>query len=94
VKKRRRADSSPEVAAAERSEADRLLEPLIVVTVSHYRIDRTKACGRTGKQLQQSLSDHVQLLDQRAASGTDYLREQFLKAADELRDRTDADSTA
>ena len=29
--------------------------PVIVVTVSHYRIDRTTACGRTGKQLQQSL---------------------------------------
>ena len=29
---------------------------LIVVTVSHYRTDRTPSCGRTGKQLQQSLS--------------------------------------
>ena len=28
---------------------------LIVVTVSHYRIDRTPSCGRTDKQLQQSL---------------------------------------
>ena len=27
-----------------------------MVTVSHYRIDRTPSCGRTGKQLQQSLS--------------------------------------
>jgi hypothetical protein len=27
-----------------------------VITVGHYRIDRTKAYGRTGKQLQQSLS--------------------------------------
>ena len=42
----------------------------------------------------QETSNHLQFLDQRAVSGTDYLREQFLKAADELRDRTDADSTA
>lgn len=39
-------------------------------------------------------SNRVQFLDERAASGTDYLRDRFLKAADELRDRTDADSTA
>ena len=42
----------------------------------------------------QETSNHLQFLDQRAASGADYLREQFLKAADELRNRTDADSTA
>ena len=28
---------------------------LTAVTASHYRIDRTPSCGRTGKQLQQSL---------------------------------------
>jgi len=42
----------------------------------------------------QETSNCVQLLDERAASGTDYLRDQFVKAADELRDRTDADPTA
>lgn len=34
------------------------------------------------------VSRHVQFLDERAASGTDYLREQFDSAADELRERT------
>jgi len=29
--------------------------PLIVITVSRYRIDRTMACGRTGKQSRRSL---------------------------------------
>jgi uncharacterized Zn finger protein len=36
-------------------------------------------------------ADHVQFLEKRAASGTDYLQEQFVRAADELRERTDAD---
>jgi uncharacterized Zn finger protein len=36
-------------------------------------------------------ADHVRVLEQRAASGTDYLQEQFVRAADELRERTDAD---
>jgi len=38
-------------------------------------------------------TDHVQFLEERAVSGTDYLREQFVRAADELRERTDADPT-
>jgi uncharacterized Zn finger protein len=42
----------------------------------------------------QETSNRVQFLDERAASGTDYLRDRFLEAADELRDRTDAGSTA
>ena len=36
-------------------------------------------------------ADHVRFLEKRAASGTDYLQEQFVRAADELRERTDAD---
>jgi len=36
-------------------------------------------------------TEHVRFLEERAASGTDYLREQFVRAADELRERTDAD---
>jgi len=36
----------------------------------------------------QENSNHVQFLDERAALGTDYLQEQFIKAADELRKRT------
>jgi len=38
----------------------------------------------------QETSNRVQFLDERAASGTDYLQEQFIKAADELRERTGA----
>lgn len=37
-------------------------------------------------------SNNMQFLDERATTGTDYLREQFVNAADELRERTDADS--
>jgi uncharacterized Zn finger protein len=36
-------------------------------------------------------ADHVRFLEKRAVSGTDYLQEQFVRAADELRERTDAD---
>ena len=38
-------------------------------------------------------ADHVRFLEGRATSGTDYLREQFARAADKLRERPDADPT-
>ena len=49
----RTAEAVTEIAA---DAAGARIRAVIVVTVSHYRIDRTIACGRTGKQLQQSLS--------------------------------------
>ena len=48
-------------------------------------------CVATGNLDATEIENHVEFLDERAASGTDYLRERFRSAADELRDRTDAD---
>jgi uncharacterized Zn finger protein len=38
-------------------------------------------------------ADHMRFLEERSASGTDFLREQFVGAENELRERTDADLT-
>jgi uncharacterized Zn finger protein len=48
-------------------------------------------CVANGEFGVEETTEHVRFLEERAASGTDYLREQFVRAADELRERTDTD---
>jgi uncharacterized Zn finger protein len=48
-------------------------------------------CVVAGEFGVEETTEHVRFLEERAVSGTDYLREQFVRAADELRERTDTD---
>jgi uncharacterized Zn finger protein len=48
-------------------------------------------CVVAGEFGVEQTTEHVRFLEERAASGTDYLRERFVRASNDLRERTDVD---